>query len=253
MPRTFCAFLAAAIALLCSNAQADDLQWRISAGPGLLTLPKYPGASDSDVFPIVDIDLAYGPLFLNSRNGLGAYLLDSGQRQAGVSLWFRRGRDRGDSDRVARLEAIDAAPAAHAFFTESFGSMAVSASVTQTLAEGGGVTGDGSVAWRFQPYATTRMQLGLRASVGDPRYMRTWFGITPARARAAGTEEYQVEPGLAAVGGFAAVSHELSPDWVLTAYAGCDVLVGDAADSPVVERKTMPMFALSVMRRFGGR
>jgi outer membrane scaffolding protein for murein synthesis (MipA/OmpV family) len=253
MPRATFASLIVVTALLCSTARADEPQWRISAGPGVLIFPKYPGAADADVFPIVDLDLAYGRLFLNTRHGIGAYLLDSGQRQVGVSLWFRQGRGRDDSDRVARLEPIHAAPAAHAFYTESFGSIAVSASVTQTLAEGGGVTADGSVAWRFQPYKATRMQIGVRAIVGDPRYMRTWFAITPDQARTAGLEEYEVEPGLAAVGAFAAVTHEFSSDWIASAYAGCDVLVGDAADSPVVEREAMPIFVLSIMRRFARR
>lgn len=250
MPRAL-ALLAAVTALLCSTAHAEDPQWRISAGPGVLVVPKYPGAADSDVFPIVDANITHGRLFLNSWHGAGAYFLDNGRRQAGASLWFRLGRDRGDSDRVAGLEPIDAAPAAHAFYTENIGSLALSASVTQTLAEGGGLTADGSVAWRFQPYKTTRMQVGIRATVGDAQYMRTWFGIDAEQARTSGFAEYPIAAGLSSVGGFAAVIHEFSPDWSATALAGCDVLVGDAADSPVVERETMPMFALSVTRRFG--
>src|SRR5512139_3430397 len=100
MPRAALA-LFALTTLLCSTAHAEDPQWRIGAGPGVLVVRKYPGAADSDVLPIVDVDLAYGRLFLNWRHGAGAYLLDNGRRQAGAALWFRRGRDRGDSDRVA--------------------------------------------------------------------------------------------------------------------------------------------------------
>ncbi|HEY7638187.1 MAG TPA: MipA/OmpV family protein [Steroidobacteraceae bacterium] len=240
-------------ALVGSTAHADDSQWHVSAGPGALVVPKYPGAADSDAFPLVDVDIAYGRFFLNWWHGIGAYLIDDGRRQLGASLWFRRGRDRNDSDRVATLEPIDMAPAAHAFYSEHIGSLALSASVTQTLAKGGGVSADGSVAWQFQPYRPAHVQVGIRATVGDPRYMRTWFGITAGQARASGLAEYDVDPGLASVGGFAVVSYQLSPDWVATAYAGCDVLVGDASDSPVVERATMPMFAVSLQRRFGNR
>lgn len=246
------ALFAAATALLCSTAHANDAQWRVRAGPGVLVVPKYPGAADSDVLPIVDADITFGRLFLNSWHGAGAYLVDNGRRQAGVSLWLRLGRDRGDSERVSSLDPIDAAPAAHAFYTENIGSLALSASVTQTLAKGGGVTADGSVAWRFQPYKTTRMQVGIRATAGDQHYMRTWFGIDASQAQRSGFAEYPIEAGLSSVGGFAAVIHEFSPDWIATAFAGCDVLVGDAADSPVVEREMMPMFSLGVLRRFGG-
>jgi len=238
MPRAAFLSLAAAIALFCLPAHASDSQWHISAGPALLIVPKYPGAAGQDVLPIVDVDIAYGRLFLNSRHGAGTYLLDTETQQAGVSLWFRRGRNRHDSDQVAHLEAIDDAPAAHAFFSQRFGSMALGASVTQALAKGGGVMADGSVAWQLQLSNATRMQAGIRAVIGDPRYMRTWFDS---------------DAGLASVGGFASVMHQLSPNWTVVAFAGCDVLVGDAADGPAVERETMPMFAVSVLRRFGGR
>ena len=238
MPRAAFVSLAAAIAIYHSPAHADDSQRHISAGPAVLVMPRYPGSAEHDVLPIVDVDIAYGRLFLNSRHGAGAYLLDSESRQAGVSLWFRRGRDRHDGDRVADLEPIDDAPAAHAFFTQRIGPMALSASVTQTLAKDGGVTADGSVAWQVPLSDSTRMQAGVRAEVGDPKYMQTWF---------------DADAGLVSVGGFAALTHQLSPNWTVAAFASCDVLVGDAADSPVVERATMPAFALSVMRRFSAR
>jgi outer membrane protein len=236
MPRAACISLAATIALFCLPARASDAQLRISAGPGLLIVPKYPGAAEQDALPIVDIDAAYGRFFLNSRHGAGAYLLDTETRHAGVSLWFRRGRHRHDGDRVAHLESIDDAPAAHAFFSQSFGSMALSASVTQALAKTGGVSADSSAAWQLRLANATSVQVGVRATIGDPRYMKTWF---------------DADAGLASIGGFASIMYGLSRDWTINAFAACDVLVGEARNSRAVERETMPTFAVSILRHFG--
>lgn len=243
--------LAAIAALSCLSASAAAPRWHVAAGPAVIVVPKYPGAADQEVLPLVDLDIGYGRLFLNSRHGAGVYLLDDGPRQAGASLWFRRGRDRGDSDRVADLEPIDAAPAAHAFFTQRFGAMTLSASATQTLAKGGGVSAEGSAAWRWQLSDEMQLQAGVRATIGDPQYMRRWFRITAAHARASGLEEYSADVGLASVGGFVSVTYALSRDWMLAGFLGCDVLAGDAADSPVVKRETMPAIAVSALHRFG--
>jgi len=253
-PIAMCTPLVAAFTLIATSTRADDTGWHVSAGPGVFIAPEYPGSKDEEVLPIPAIDIAYGgSLFFNSRRGLGVYLVNDGQRQFGGSLWFRRGRDHRDGERIAALDDIDDHAVAQMFFTQNLGPITLNTTVTQAITENTGLTLEGSAAWTLQLTPATRASVGTQASFGNDKHMRTWFGITPTQARASGLAEHSINAGLKSIGGFASISYDLSPVWTVAAFLTYDVLAADAADSPVVERDEMPALGMSVLYRFGQR
>jgi outer membrane protein len=244
--------LAAASVLIVPAALAeDDDAWRWSVGPGAVAAWEYPGADDVEVLPIPALDVAYGrSFFLHWRRGLGGYLLNDGDRQFGASVWWRRGRDHRDGERIAALHDVEDSAVAQLLFNQNIGPLALSATVAQAIAENTGLTLEGSAAWRFQLAPTTRASLGVQGMLGNDRYMRTYFGISPEAARLSGLPEHSIDAGLRTVGAFALISHDLTPRWTLAAFASYDLLIGDAADSPVVEREQMPALALGLFHHF---
>jgi MipA family protein len=245
------ASLAAAIGLCGAAAHAQDGGWDVSVGPAVVLAPEYPGAEDSEASPIPAVDIAYGShLFLNWRRGIGAYFVNNPRWQLGASLYQRGDRDHRDSPRLAGLEDIDDSAVAQLLFTRSFGPLLVSTTVAQAISENTGLTVEATAEWRFHLSAATFATLGARGVFGDGKYMQTWFGVTPEQARASGLAEHSIGSGLRTGGAFASVSHELSPQWRIAAFAAYDVLVGDPADSPIVEREAMPTLGLGAFYRF---
>jgi outer membrane protein len=244
--------LVASIVFIAPSAWAEDAPtWRWNVGPGAVAAWEYPGADDVEVLPIPALDVTYGrSFFLHWRRGLGAYLLNDEERQLGASIWWRRGRDHRDAERIAALEDVEDSAVAQLFFNRNIGPLALSATVAQAIDENTGLTVEGSAAWRFQLAPTTRAQLGVQAMLGNDRYMRTYFGISPEDTIRSGLPEHSIDAGLRTLGAFAMISHDLTPRWTLAAFASIDLLLGDAADSPVVEREQMPALALGLFYHF---
>jgi outer membrane protein len=244
------AALTATLACGVSGAPAEEHDWHVSVGPGIVFAPEYPGAKDEEVLPIPALDIRYRSLFLDWRRGLGGYLLNDERRQIGASVWLRRGRD-GDADSaVSALEDIDDSAVAQLFFNRTFGPMMLGATLSQAITGNTGLTGELNAAWQVRFSQATRGAFGVQAVFGNDRYMRTWFGITPDQARPTGPHEFSADGGLRSVGGFASFNHTLSPRWTLAAFAGLDVLVDDAADSPVAERNGLPTVGLGAFYHF---
>jgi outer membrane scaffolding protein for murein synthesis (MipA/OmpV family) len=87
---------------------------------------------------------------------------------------------------------------------------------------------------RFRPGIDTLVTVGPRVRVNDDDYADAYFGITPAVAAATG---FRLRSGRRRPGGrvVAGVTHQLTRSFGVYGYAGYDRLVGDAADSPIVQ------------------
>lgn len=225
--------LLTAVALALPPARAAETGWRVQAGPGVVLTPEYPGADDYEVLPIPAIDIAYGrTFFIDTRRGIGAWMVNEETRQIGASVWFRRGREADDFEPIAGFGEIDDSAVARLLVGQNIGPVALNLTVAQALTDNTGLTVDANAAWRFRISNVTFASLGVQGSWGDDTYMRKWFG-------AGG--------GVRSAGAFASVSRAISEAWTVSAFAAYDVLVGDAADSPIVERDGMPTIALSAL------
>jgi outer membrane protein len=79
--------------------------------------------------------------------------------------------------------------------------------------------------------------VGPRLNLGDQDFMRTYFGVRPFEAALNGlVPVYQPSGGVVSVGVSTAVSYDWSEQWSSTVSLSYARLVGDAADSPIVQR-----------------
>ena len=80
--------------------------------------------------------------------------------------------------------------------------------------------------------------MGVNAEWANGDAMQTWYGVTPgqaARSRA-GLHAYSPSSGFQSASLYAAWSHQLSARWSTVATLGVSTVLGDARDSPLVER-----------------
>lgn len=232
-------------------SRASTQDWRISLGAGGIVAPEYPGADTYKVSPVPAIDVTYrNTVFLNSRNGLGAYAINNDRYTLGGSLFFRGGRDQDDSDRLRGLGNIDAAAQGRIFGRVAIGPVDLGATLTKDFGGSGGITADATVSSNFQIGERLKLTPGGFVTYGDDDFMQTWFGVSGEQSARSGLVRYDADASLKSVGLFVRGSYQLTERWSLASNIRLEYLTGDAADSPIVEQRVQPSFALTVNYRF---
>ncbi|WKW39776.1 MipA/OmpV family protein [Enterobacter mori] len=92
--------------------------------------------------------------------------------------------------------------------------------------------------------------LALTSSWGSDKYMQTYYGVSAAQSSASGFTRHDAGAGIYAYSLNLDWTHRLTSRWSVLASAGATQLTGDAADSPIVQRKTSPTGNLKVTYSF---
>lgn len=78
---------------------------------------------------------------------------------------------------------------------------------------------------------------GVTVALGGPTYMQTYFGVTPEQAARSGYPVYEPDTSLRDLALFTSLRWDFSDDWVGTAGIGWTRMLGDAARSPLTQRR----------------
>ncbi|PWG72821.1 MipA/OmpV family protein [Enterobacter mori] len=92
--------------------------------------------------------------------------------------------------------------------------------------------------------------LALTSSWGSDKYMQTYYGVSAAQSAASGFARHDAGAGIYAYSLNLDWTHRLTSRWSVLAAAGVTQLAGDAADSPIVQRKRSPTGSLKVTYSF---
>jgi len=243
MIHRFCLSLAIVGAATATPALAQDEEQKpdrmLSIGLGAQIVPSYPGSDEYEVGPLI-------PSFIRREgeqipfrtpdDGLGIGLLGRDSViDFGPLVQFQGERE--DEDVGAAVGDVDFTVEAGAF---------VNFNISDTFrfrVEGGkgiggheGLVGTVAADVAFRPGNDTLVTIGPRVRLNDQDYAQAYFGITPAVAAATGLPAFTPEGGVRALGVVAGLTHQLSRSFGIYGYAGYERLVGDAADSPIVQR-----------------
>lgn len=233
----------AGAAALCSmplnaqeNSDEEPRRTRIALGPQIT--PSYPGSDDVSFRPLFDLSRARGDeefAFEAPDEGFGFALLRGEKFSAGPSLGFEGKRSSADVG-GARPD-VDISVELGGFVQYQFSDS------IRLRAEGRqAVTGhDGFIANLGSDYVWREgdrqlFSIGPRVTITDSNYQDAYFGIRPEDAAISGLVAYDADGGVQAVGATAGYIRQLTPRWGIYSYAKYDRLVGDPADSPLVER-----------------
>jgi outer membrane scaffolding protein for murein synthesis (MipA/OmpV family) len=227
-------------------------QWRTVLGLGGDVQPVYDGARAyrGSGGPVIDIrfrDVA----FLSTGEGLGYNLLRGDHYQAGVGLTYDLGRR--ESDDLTNLHGmgnISPAPVA-----KLYGSVVLSrkfplilrVSARQFIGGAQGAVGDAGVYVPL-PGSSKRfvMFAGPSITAGTRHYLQTLYGVSEQQSLASGHPEYDItHTGTSHAGvGFSATKF-LGKHVLINLDTAISQIRGAPAFSPVVERRTQRVLALS--------
>jgi len=116
----------------------------------------------------------------------------------------------------------------------------------------------GSDGLQIEPGATLMLPLsesvslstGLSATWASSDYMDAFFGVSGAQSARSGLPVYEASSGIKRADLKLAATWNVTEHWFATANAGVGYLLGDAADSPIVESEAQPSFGFLLGYRF---
>jgi outer membrane protein len=210
-------------------------------GAGAYAIPVYPGSGAVEVRPVPVIDVtAWNRLFVRSGYGAGIYLWHKPSTDVGISIDADLlHRYAADDTRLNGLADVGKTARANLFFTRRCAWMEATVKLSTDIGgEGHGTVVDVELA---KLHAITP-QLGVRSGIGttwtNTHYMRTFFGVDPQQSARSGLPMFSAERGLSSVRLFFSARYEIRPHWQLSGQTYVGRLLGDAADSPITQKRS---------------
>lgn len=214
--------------------------------------PDYLGARDSGTSLRPGFLLTWGRVTLSSGGGfaavrqdkvvrgLGVELARTEQLRVNLGLRFDGGRSEADSPALKGMGDVKSTVRARVGaswqldpFWRVDGSWTVDA-----FHRGGGNLVEVSLEREQWIGERTQLSWGTAATLGGPRYLQTYFGVTPEQAARTGYAVYDPSLGLRDVSAFVSLKTDLGAHFVVMGALSVSRVVGPAADSPLVVRAT---------------
>lgn len=232
------------------HAQAFDAIRLYAAEPGkdgglagfvLLPTTEYSGSDERRtlVLPVLDYQWASG-WFAGTTNGLGHNFSKRPDTQYGLRVTADFGRKESRSSALRGMGDIDAKAEVGGFYNVA---MTDAISLSTSLRYGAGSGSDGLVADFGINYSLPiaprwRVSVGGAVTLADKRYMQSYFGVSREQAASSAYAATTPSGGVRDARAGATLIYSVSPRTSLTLGLSASTLLGDAADSPLVEEKT---------------
>jgi outer membrane scaffolding protein for murein synthesis (MipA/OmpV family) len=255
-------------ALFCAPATA--MPESVTLGAAAIVKPKYEGSNQHEVIPIPiiipkfaetpDDDSAVTQVRkrVNFRglDDIRVRLLGGERLQVGAVTGYITKRDQDDGDLLRGLGNIDGGMVLGTYSALSLGTFTFDAAILEKI------TGDDAgPEFRFgvetNRRVSERVELGVRlgTTLASQDYMQTYFGVSPAQSRSslARLPAYSPDAGVKDVFVAVGASFDLSDRWLLKAGGRYGRLLGEAADSPVIETDNQVSGTIGLGYRFDWR
>ena len=242
-------------------------------GLGLGFAPDYRGSDDLVVVPLPSFSFSLGKIPIkNNQLGLEVNIRPGFAEPAGGDILaygpiLRYDLGRNDGSKVDDPIVALTTPVKSSFelggFVEATVPLGASGGaptlLTARLSVVQGLNGghEGALAEAsigvVKPLGRWTIGAGLGTSAASDGYTRAYFGVSPGDAAKTGLAAYQPSGGFLDVGVSLFASYDVTDHWSVDALAGYTILLGDAADSPLVKdrgRAEQPFAGLGLTYRF---
>jgi len=236
-----------ALLLLAAAGLAHAQDSVLTLGAGIAGAPRYAGADNYAIGPLLAIDwqLANG-FYASSLRGIG-YGRAVGPVYLSAALGYRGERSEKDRDGIGGASGSpalrgmgDVKGSALAVFGanwEIVDGLVLEFSSEHLLSErrNGRTIGIGLTGTLYQQ-GSEHVTLSLAASAGDRDYMQTYHGVTAEQSARSGYRQYRPKAGLYEAELGMTWRHMIDTRWAVTGTVGITALTRDAANSPITKR-----------------
>jgi MipA family protein len=233
----------------------------IAVGGGIA--PEFEGAGANTFIPYISADLKYRNVTLEFR-GLGARLdilsaFGSGAIYGGPAFEYKLQRDNKlgkVGDPVRSLDKIAAQAFGGGFIGVKLGGdengQGQFRVETTGVASSKGFEATGLVSYALVRNESFFVDVDSSLTYANGKYMRTYFGVTPAEALRSGLLAYKPGSGLKDFGTGLTVGYNFSSRWGVVANGTYSYLTGDAGKSPIVKGRLTGVKAEGSRSQFVG-
>jgi len=225
-------------------AQESGIGGNIMIGGGMA--PEYEGSKDYKFIPMAMGKIEYDGYYLEAKGlGVRANVSPLEGIEFGPTVSMHGGRDNDvENEYVAKMRKIDDATEAGVFAKIStkdlFRDRDELSLEVEYLADTGdtheGYTVSLESEYQFFPVEKVILGVSLSAVYADENYNQTYFGVDADNAARSGLREYSAGGGFKNVGvGFKA-GYSFNMNWSVMGIAKYERLLGDAADSPIIDK-----------------
>ena len=222
--------------------RGDGLDGFVAIGIG--AAPDYEGSDEYEIIPIPIARVDYRGIGIEIE-GLGGRVDVSPYENFGFgpAINYRMGRDDVEDDQVDALEDVDDAVEVGGFvrFGQPVGlatadEAVVRLDVLADVADGhSGIIATVGAAYTFRPLDDLGLTAGTSASWVSDDYADSYFSVSQQGAAASGLAPFEADGGFKDIGLNLVATYALTDRWGLIANGSTSVLLGDAADSPIVD------------------
>jgi outer membrane scaffolding protein for murein synthesis (MipA/OmpV family) len=219
----------------------------------------------SEVQPVYDGSRAYklqgGPVinihyrdvaFVSTGEGIGYNFLRGDHYQVGIGVTYDFGRnEKDDLGNLRGMGNIAAAPVGKIFgswvLSRRF-PMILRVDARQFIGGAQGAVGDASVYIPLPGSSRTFVMFaGPSITLATRHYLQTLYGVTPQQSLASGHPVYEITRAATSAAGVGfSASKFITEHWLFNVDAAINQIRGSPSRSPLVERRTQRVLALSV-------
>jgi outer membrane protein len=233
-----------ALGLAAAAGATPAVALELTLGLGAGSAPDYEGSDNRAFVPLWNVRLGdlYDPETFVQVIGpqLRSNFVPHPHLRLGVAGRYIPDYDNVDDNRVQDLKGTDAAvmlgpTLGYDFLPGRESDAALELDVTYDVAHGNGalVEPRGRVTW--MPAAALSAELRLSTSWASDDYMGNFFSINQSEAASSGLDAYSADAGFKDVTLGGSLTYRFAGNWSATGIASYGRMLGDAADSPIVD------------------
>lgn len=229
-------------ACMAQSQPADDSAWEVSLGAGAMYHPDYEGSDDYEVegTPLLMVNyrdiiiLRGGGLMIDAVQLTGSELAEN--LSFGPMVKYDLGRERDDNTVLWNLTEIEKGMGAGVFAEYELGAVKFALTAVRDIdSRHEGTLAELKIGYQRALGSRLHGEIGIAASWADDEYTQSYFGISAQDAQASGVPEYTAKGGVKDAGVNASLHYLINEHWRITGMLAYRRLLGDAADSPLVE------------------
>lgn len=211
--------------------------WDFVIGAGVSYRPEYKGSDKMEVAPVPYISATFFDRVTVDPGGIAIKTYQQGAFKFDINIGYDSGRDEDASDDLRGMGDVDGGVSAGGKATISYGIADFFVSLDKTIGGSDALLAKAGVELT-QPLSE-KFILGASASAtfADKNYMESYFGVDSGQSARSGYREYKAGAGVKSVDVGVSATYLFNDNWVLRGEQKLSVLVGDAADSPIVKEK----------------
>ena len=228
-------------------------EWVLSIGLVSGFSPDYEGSNDYSFGFGPNISASWQNMIFYKGETLGANLIRGKNFKAGPILSFSSGRDEDDNDKLKGLGDVDGSTEVGGFVSYRKRSLRFRAEVRQDIDSGHEGTLVELTGGTVLPFASLLVSCEIGTTWASKDYMESFFGVNGQQSENSGLERYQADAGIKDINVSMKVVYSITNRWRIGGYVEYKRLLGDAADSPIVDDKNQSLAGISLSYHMGSK